>query len=77
MTLDKMKPGESAKIVDITHEGATLQRFLDMGFVEDTIVKVLRKAPLLDPIDIEIRGSLVAVRHSEASGIIVREVTRL
>lgn len=43
-----------------------------MGFIEGTLIKVIRNAPLLDPLDIEIRGYLVAIRRSEAMGVEVQ-----
>ncbi|MHC4885804.1 MAG: FeoA family protein [Planctomycetota bacterium] len=73
-TLDKVRPGQHATVVDVDLEGAQLQRLLDMGFVEETRVKVVRKAPLFDPFDVEIRGAMVAVRRAEASHVLVREV---
>lgn len=72
MTLDELKNGEEAFIVDLNLEGEELQRMLDMGFVEETAVRIIRNAPLLDPIDISIRGSQIAVRRREAAGVEVR-----
>lgn len=72
VTLDQILPGREAEIVDVTLIGADLQRLLDMGFLEGTRVKVVRSAPLKDPIDIQIRGYLVALRRREASGVEVR-----
>lgn len=56
MTLDQLHPKQEGAIVDIFLNGSELQRLLDMGFIEGTRVKVIRNAPLMDPIDIEIRG---------------------
>lgn len=69
MKLDKLKPGQECTIVDVLLEGAELQRLLDMGFIEGTRVKVIRNAPLMDPLDIEIRGYLIALRRNEAEGV--------
>ncbi len=69
MTLDLLKPGQECTIVDISLDGAELQRLLDMGFIEGTAVRVIRNAPLMDPLDIEIRGYLVALRRHEAGGV--------
>jgi Fe2+ transport system protein FeoA len=43
-----------------------------MGFIEGTRVKVIRNAPLMDPIDIEIRGYQIALRRHEARGVEVQ-----
>jgi len=69
MTLDQVGPGEECKVLDVNLHGAELQRLLDMGFIDGTPLKVVRNAPLLDPLDIQIRGYLVAVRRREAKGI--------
>ncbi len=69
MTLDKLGPGQECVIRDINLDGAVLQRLLDMGFIEGTPVTVIRNAPLLDPLDVRIRGYMVAVRRSEAAGV--------
>lgn len=50
-------------------DGTKLQKLLDMGFIEGTHVKVIRNAPLLDPLDVQIRGYLVALRRNEARGV--------
>jgi ferrous iron transport protein A len=69
MTLDQLVPGQECIVCDVHLEGAELQRLLDMEFVEGTAVKVVRNAPLLDPLDVQIRGYLVAIRRNEAKGV--------
>lgn len=69
MTLDQLTPGQECTVCDVNIEGAKLQRLLDMGFIEGTRIKVVRNAPLLDPLDVEIRGYLVAIRRNEAQGV--------
>ncbi len=72
MTLDEVPAGQEVTVVDLHLEGAEMQRLLDMGFVDGTRVKVVRNAPLKDPIDIKIKGYLVAIRRNEAKGIEVK-----
>lgn len=74
MTLDELKPGQEARILDVKVEGATGQRLLDMGFISGTRVKVVRNAPFVDPIELLVRGYHVSVRHSEAKGVEVASV---
>lgn len=69
MTLDNLAPGQECTVRDVSLEGAELQRLLDMGFIEGTRIRVIRNAPLLDPLDVEIRGYLVAIRRNEAKGV--------
>ncbi len=73
MTLNDVKPGNECRIMDITLSGATGQRLMDMGFMPGTKVKVVRNAPLVDPIDLLLRGFHVSIRHHEAGGVEVEE----
>ncbi len=67
MTLDELKPGQECQILNIFLEGEEMHRFLDLGFIPGNEVKVIRNAPLLDPFDIKIGSSQIAVRRSEAA----------
>ncbi len=66
MTLDEMKPGQECCIVDVNIGGVVGQRLLDMGFVPGTRIKIVRNAPLVDPVDLLVKGYHVGIRHSEA-----------
>lgn len=69
MTLNELTPGQQCSIRDVNLDGAILQRLLDMGFIEGAMVSIVRNAPLLDPLDVRIRGNQVAIRRNEAAGI--------
>lgn len=72
MTLDELEQGKTAEIESLEISGMTLQRLISLGFTPGAEVSVVRKAPLLDPFDISICGSMVAVRKDEAKKIIVK-----
>lgn len=74
MTLDELEQGKRAIIKELELSGMTLQRLISLGFTPGAELSVVRKAPLLDPFDISICGSLVAVRKDEAKKIIIKEV---
>ncbi len=74
MILSNLKTGQKAVIINVHCEGEVLQRLLDMGFVEGTEVSVIRNAPLLDPIDLLVRGYRIALRLDEAKGVEVELV---
>jgi ferrous iron transport protein A len=74
MKLDELEPGQECVIIDVLLEGGELQRLLDMGFIEGTRLKVIRNAPLMDPLDIEIKGYLIALRRNEAKGVEVEVI---
>lgn len=70
-TLDTMRPGDQGKIARLEGEPETVERLMEMGLVPGTPIKVLKFAPLGDPIEIVARGYHLTVRKHEASGIIV------
>ncbi len=74
MNLNNVKPGCECRIVEVSLAGATGQRLLDMGFMPGTTVKVVRNAPLVDPVDLLLRGFHVSIRHHEAGGVEVEEL---
>ena len=69
MTLDEMKPGQVCEIVDVIAVGLLGQRLMDMGFIPGTRISIIRNAPLIDPIELEMKGYNVSLRHSEAKGV--------
>jgi Fe2+ transport system protein FeoA len=48
------------------------QRLIDLGFVKNETGIVLRQALLKDPIEIEIKGTRVSLRRSEARLLMLR-----
>ena len=71
-TLREINVGESAVIARIKTTGALKQRFMDMGITKGTEVKVIKIAPLGDPIEIEIRGYNLSIRKGDAEKIEMR-----
>ncbi len=67
--LNSLKPGDSCILKDIRGTGATAQRFMDLGLIPGVTIKVVRNAPLVDPVELLVKGSHVSVRHSEARRI--------
>mgnify|MGYP000401340138 CR=1 FL=1 len=50
-------------------EGALRLRFLDMGLIPKTKVKMLKRAPMGDPLDIVLRGYELTLRIEDAKNI--------
>ena len=61
--------GGSGVIARVRTTGALKQRFMDMGITKGTEVKVIKIAPLGDPIEVEIRGYNLSVRKGDAENI--------
>ena len=75
MTLKELAIGNSGVVAKISTVGPLKQRLLDMGITKGTRVKVMKIAPLGDPIEIEIRGYNLSVRKSDAETIDIDEST--
>ena len=73
MTLDKLKIGKSAVITAVGGEGALRLRFLDMGLIPKTQVRVQKIAPMGDPMQILIRGYELTIRKEDAAKIEIQE----
>ena len=64
--LTELNSSESGVIVRVSGHGSFRKRITEMGFVRGKCVKVIKNAPLLDPVEYEIMGYRVALRRSEA-----------
>lgn len=73
-TLNLYKYGDSVRIVKITGDPKTKRRFMDMGITKNTIIDIVKYAPLGDPIELKIRGYDLTIRKNDAKNIIVEEV---
>lgn len=69
--LSDLKTGQEGIITKVIGHGAFRKRITEMGFVNGQKVKVIKNAPLQDPIEYEIMGYNVSLRHSEANLIVV------
>lgn len=69
MTLDKLPIGKTAKIISVGGEGALRLRLLDMGIIPKTTVKIVKVAPMGDPIELFIRGYSLTIRLDDAKKI--------
>jgi ferrous iron transport protein B len=75
LTLADVKTGEYCVIVRVAGHGSFRHRLMEMGFVRGEKVKVVRNAPLRDPIEYEIMGGHVSLRRVEAQLVDVVPVT--
>ncbi|MEA2102351.1 MAG: FeoA domain-containing protein [Thermodesulfobacteriota bacterium] len=69
MTLDRIGPGDKAKIKKITAKGQLGQRLVSLGFFPGCEVEIIRNAPLVDPVEIRLDGHMLSIRHNEAACI--------
>ncbi|WDZ73303.1 FeoA family protein [Vibrio harveyi] len=70
MKLSEIKPDETVTIRLL--EGLTSdvrKKLMVMGLLPNTEVKVIRRAPMGDPLQVEVRGVSVALRETIAQNI--------
>ena len=72
MTIDAMPIGREAVILRVGGEGVTRTHFLGMGLTPGTRLNVVKRAPMGDPIEIQIRGYALTLRKSDAADIEVK-----
>ena len=75
MTLRELPVGGSAEILSVGGEGALRQHFLDMGLIPGARVKLVKYAPLGDPMELMINGYALTLRLADAGRIGVVRVT--
>jgi len=72
--LNQLRVGQRGVVVRVGGQGPARRRMMDMGLVPGSEVKVVRVAPLGDPIEFTVKGYSLSLRKSEAGAIEV-EVT--
>lgn len=71
VSLDQVKTGDEGVLSFVGAGDSTVQRLMSMGLIPGAFAKVVRVAPLGDPIMLEITGYQVCVRRREALGICI------
>lgn len=69
MKLSELKTGEKGIITRVTGHGSFRKRVIELGFVNWKTVRVVRNAPLKDPVEYEVMGSQVALQRAQAAMI--------
>ena len=75
MTLREIKEGRSARVLNVGGSGALRQHFLDMGIIPGTDVRVVKYAPMGDPLEICLHGYELTLRLDDADKIEVEPVS--
>jgi len=75
MKLNELKPRQSAVITAVKGRGALRQHLLDMGMIPGAKVKMIKHAPMGDPIEYMIHGYELTLRLADAEKIDVDLVT--
>ncbi len=64
--LNTFEVGETGLIKTVEGEGKIRRRLFDMGVTPGAIVTLVKKAPLGDPLEVNIRGYELTLRKDEA-----------
>ena len=70
-SLTSMEKGEEAKIAFVRAGKGALRRLCDMSLTPQTPIKMVTAAPLRGPVEIEVRGSKLAIGWKIASKVFV------
>lgn len=71
MNLAGLKPGQQGRITAIGAIGPLRRRLMDMGVLVGESIRVVKVAPLGDPIEVTIKSYQLSLRKQEAEGIAV------
>ena len=69
--LSKLPAGTHARIERYLSPDPALRRFRELGMLPGTMVSVVRRAPLGDPIEVAVGASLLSIRGEYAALISV------
>jgi len=69
ITLDIAAEQQEMKITGVTGSQAQKTRMLQMGFTPGTRVRIVRRAPMADPLEIKVRGTRMLLRRDECQKI--------
>lgn len=72
--LNKLSPTAQGIITELQLDGKIKNRLLELGIVENTKLKLIKFAPLGDPIQISIRGYNIAIRKEIAKKIKIYKI---
>ena len=71
VSLDCLRVGAQARVLAVRGEGAVSRRLMEMGVVPGAPVRVIKSAPLGDPLEVRVRNYHLALRRNEAQTITV------
>tara|TARA_B100001248_G_scaffold220746_1_gene176617 strand:- start:63829 stop:64065 length:237 start_codon:yes stop_codon:yes gene_type:complete len=67
--ISDLLPGQTATVEHFATSEPWVWRLQELGLLPGALVQLIRCAPLGDPFEIEVKGSLLSLRKKEASAI--------
>ena len=72
MTLNEIPVGGVCTVTKLNGTGKLRRRIMDMGITKGVEIKVVKIAPLGDPMELNVRGYELSIRKSVAESIEVQ-----
>jgi ferrous iron transport protein A len=72
MTLNEVPVGGVCTVTKLNGTGKLRRRIMDMGITKGVEIKVVKIAPLGDPMELNVRGYELSIRKTEAESIEVQ-----
>ncbi|WP_086932305.1 FeoA family protein [Agarilytica rhodophyticola] len=69
MTLAELKQNQLSRITGFSQTGETLNRLQTLGVIPGATAKILRSAPLGDPLQVRVDNTLLSIRAADAKQI--------
>ncbi|MBP3220818.1 MAG: ferrous iron transport protein B [Neisseriaceae bacterium] len=76
MNLHDLPLGQFAVIKSVKAEKKLRQHLLDMGLIPETVVKMVKHAPMGDPLELSLRGYTLTLRKSDAAQIEIETIAQ-
>ena len=76
MNLSNLKKNESGVISEIRLSGSIKRRLSEMGMTPGATVKMLRLAPLGDPIEFRVLNCNIGIRKKDAERFFIHKVVK-
>lgn len=75
-TLASLLPGEEATVEAVSAPRRAAIRLMEMGLVPGTLVRLVRRAPLGDPLEVRLRGYGLSIRNEDAQTVALQPPTK-
>ncbi len=71
--LAQVRPGQTVTVAAVDGQSSFRRRLLELGFVSGAQVRVVRLAPLGDPMEVQLHGYHLSIRRGDAASVLLRD----
>lgn len=72
--LAELPVGSSGRVLSFSKGSRAAMRLRELGLLPGTVIRLVRYAPLGDPLEIDVRGFHLSLRKSEAAEILLAPI---